>query len=75
VRSGESDEGSLTLHRAGVQRGPVRTAGQASPPDTAHDALTLATVPPLLAIIMILASWIPARRAMRMDPLVAIREE
>jgi len=42
---------------------------------TAHDALTLATVPPLLAIIMILASWIPARRAMRMDPLVAIREE
>jgi ABC-type lipoprotein release transport system permease subunit len=42
---------------------------------TAHDALTLATVPPLLAIIMILASRIPARRAMRMDPLVAIREE
>jgi putative ABC transport system permease protein len=41
---------------------------------TPHDALTLSTVPPLLAVIMIVASWIPARRAMRMDPLVAIRD-
>jgi predicted permease len=42
---------------------------------TPYDPLTLAVVPPVLAGIMILASWIPARRAMRMDPLVAIRDE
>jgi len=36
---------------------------------------TLLVVPAFLAGISILSSWMPARRAMRMDPLVAMRVE
>ena len=40
---------------------------------TATDALTYATVAVLLAIVAIGACWIPAWRAMRVDPMVALR--
>ena len=40
-----------------------------------YDAPTLATVPVVLGIVTLIASWIPARRAMRLDPVRAIREE
>lgn len=40
-----------------------------------YDPLTLAAVPAVLAGVTLLAAWIPARRAMRLDPLIAIREE
>ena len=39
------------------------------------DPLTLAGVCVLLAIIALVASWIPARRAARVDPLTALRDE
>ena len=39
------------------------------------DPLTLAGVSLLLAIIALVASWIPARRAARVDPLTALRHE
>jgi ABC-type antimicrobial peptide transport system permease subunit len=39
------------------------------------DPLTLTGVCVLLAIIALAASWIPARRAARVDPLTALREE
>ena len=39
------------------------------------DALTFVSVPVLLGIVVLIASWIPARRAARVDPMAALRWE
>jgi predicted permease len=39
------------------------------------DSVTFVSVPVLLAVVVLIASWIPARRAARVDPMVALRWE
>jgi predicted permease len=41
----------------------------------AFDPVTFAAVPVILGAMALLAAWIPARRATRVDPLLAIRAE
>jgi ABC-type antimicrobial peptide transport system permease subunit len=41
----------------------------------AQDPLTIALAVTLLAAVSLLASWLPAFRASRLDPVKALREE
>jgi putative ABC transport system permease protein len=42
---------------------------------TPFDIPTLVAVPTVLGLVTVVASWIPARRAMRLDPVAVIRQD
>jgi len=81
------DVGRLVLHRGAVLvLGGVGTglAGAAlAGPLVAHllygvgprDPLTLLAGPSVVVVVALLAIWLPARRAMALDPMVALRSE
>jgi putative ABC transport system permease protein len=69
----------LTLAGAGVVLGVLASLAAARTLQsmvfdiTPHDPTTFVVVSGLLAVVAVVASYVPARRATRIDPLVALR--
>jgi ABC-type antimicrobial peptide transport system permease subunit len=55
--------------------GATRALGSLLYEVPATDVITFASMPLLLLAVMVVASYLPARRASRVDPTVALRGE
>jgi putative ABC transport system permease protein len=42
---------------------------------SSRDPLTFAVVPLVLALVVLIATYLPARRAVKLDPVAALRRE
>ena len=65
---------------AGIAGGVVASIGvgglvQSVFPGTGGDAVTYLLIVPAVVVVVLLASYIPARRAARIDPLLALRQD
>jgi putative ABC transport system permease protein len=65
--------GAVVGLTAAVAAGPVIASALYAV--TPRDPVTLVAVPALLALVALVATWWPARSALRVDPVVALRDE
>ena len=64
-----------TVLGAAVSVGAVRVLRALMYEMSVYDAPTFAAVVVLLCVVALIASWLPARRASRVDPVLALRTE
>jgi putative ABC transport system permease protein len=55
--------------------GVARVLASIAPEVGAHDPFAILLVTTLLVTVALLACWLPARRATRVDPMVALRAQ
>ena len=55
---------------AGIMSAVARTAGRST-----YDPVLLVGAPLLLAALAVMACYLPARKSLRVDPVVALRQE